>query len=155
MAFLYFLYFVNSNLKIQIIGAIGVAIVLFIWLFICQNMKNTGPPIKKIVLITTNDEKQQEWLCKNVRSFLIGKGTASSEVDIDLGNTKYSEYINNEHAVLNYSNGFWYIEDLNSQNGVGIKKYGEEYALKLKPKVAYKIDKGDVIYISKTKILVS
>lgn len=43
------------------------------------------------------------------------------EVDIDLSDVEYASLISKEHAVLNYSSGSWFIEDLESENGVGIK----------------------------------
>jgi len=50
--------------------------------------------------------------------------------------------------------GTWYLEDLGSVNGVGLRKKGEEYTLRLKPLTSYKIDEGDAIHISKARILV-
>jgi pSer/pThr/pTyr-binding forkhead associated (FHA) protein len=85
---------------------------------------------------------------------LVGKGTAANTVDIELGDTQYCEFVSNEHAVLNHIDGIWYVEDLGSLNGVGLKKRSGEYTLRLKPEVAYKIDEGDIIYISKAKIFV-
>lgn len=110
--------------------------------------------VKCFVLIAQNGEMEKEWHCEGVRSFLIGKGNILSDGDIDLSDSYYTDYISPAHAVLNYSQGYWYIEDLNSKNGVGIKKRGEEYALRLKPMTSYKIEQGDIIYISKAKLLV-
>lgn len=135
---------------------------LFIALFIFKKRepihevyKQKESTIRKYVLITRDGETEKEWSCKGVNSFLIGKGTISQSVDIDLSDTYYAQYISNEHAVLNFHDGYWYIEDLNSANGVGLKKRGEEYSLRLKPLTSYKIDEGDIIYISKVKILAS
>lgn len=156
---IYFLYFINKNVEIRVIGT-TVMILLFILWFYCErkNIKQQNvlyqSNIKKFVLITRDGEKEKEWHCEGVKSFLIGKSTINSEVDIDLTDTYYAEYISPNHAVLNYAEGYWYIEDLNSKNGVGIKKRGEEYALRLKPMTSYKIDEGDVIYISKSKLFV-
>lgn len=162
--FIYFLYFVNSDLVIKVIGTISLVLIALIWFLLEHNKGNmqiqkhaiepNEPSIKRFILITRDGEREKEWHCEGVNSFLIGKSTATQEVDIDLSETHYNEFISNEHAVLNYSNGYWYIEDLNSFNGVGIKKKGEEYALRLKPSVSYKIDEGDIIYISKAKLLV-
>lgn len=110
--------------------------------------------VKRFILITQNGEQEKEWHCEGVRSFLIGKSTANHTVDMDLSDSYYMDYISPAHAVLNYSQGYWYIEDLNSKNGVGIKKRGEEYALRLKPMTSYKVEQGDIIYISKVKLLV-
>jgi hypothetical protein len=159
-AFLYFLYFVNDDVVLKVVGTVIVAVPAGIWLFFEYRSKNYDykeeqeQPINKFVLMARDGEHEKEWHCSGATSFLIGKGTPAQDVDIELGDTHYCEYVSDEHAVFNHSGGFWYIEDLGSVNGVGIKKKGEDYALRLKPFVAYKVDEGDVIYISKAKILV-
>jgi len=110
--------------------------------------------ISCFVLLSTEGGFEKEWHVPGATSFLIGKGTVSNEVDMELGDTHFCEYISTEHAVLNFIAGCWYIEDLDSLNGVGIRKKGEEFALRLKPGVPQKVDIGDVIYISKAKIMV-
>jgi len=158
--FLYFLYFINKDVSIKFIGTIAIILLVSIWLLFEQERRKKNKKtyvkstIKRFILITSEGERDMEWHCEGVNSFLIGKKAGDQEVDIDLSDTKYSEYVSNEHAVLNYSGGYWYIEDLNSANGVGVKKKGEEYALRLKPMVSYKLDEWDIIYISKAKILV-
>ena len=156
---IYFLYFINQDIVIKVIGTTTILLLFILWFYyerkhIKQQNTLYQSNIKKFVLITRDGEKEKEWYCEGVRSFLIGKSTIDNEVDIDLADTYYMEYISPNHAVLNYAEGYWYIEDLNSKNGVGIKKRGEEYALRLKPMTSYKIDEGDVIYISKAKLFV-
>ena len=161
-ALIFFLYFVNTDMYIRVVGTIAALLIVVIWLLF--EYRRTRPmrvinmdyesSIKRFVLMTRDGDKEKEWHCEGVSSFLIGKSTIAGEVDMELGDTHYCEFISNEHAVLNYSDGHWYIEDLDSRNGVGIKKRGEEYALRLKPLTSYKIDEGDIIYISKAKILV-
>ena len=156
---IYFLYFINRNIEIRAVGTAAIILLFVLWFY--YERKNTNQQkntiyesnIKKFVLITRDGEKEKEWYCEGVQSFLIGKSSIDKEVDIDLSDTYYMDYISPAHAVLNYAEGYWYIEDLNSKNGVGIKKRGEEYALRLKPMTSYKIDEGDVIYISKAKLL--
>ena len=156
---LYYLFFINNDEIIRFIGTAAVILLVFIWIMADlkskKRLKNIleKSNIKKFVLITRDGEREKEWHCENCMSLLIGKGTLSNEVDIELGDTYYAEYISNEHALLNYSGGFCYIEDLESQNGVGLKKKGDEYAFRLKPHTAYKVDDGDIIYISKAKLL--
>lgn len=156
---LYCLFFINKSEVIKFAGTAAVILLVFIWIVIDYKSRNKiknnsdKSNIKKFVLITRDGEREKQWHCEGCISLLIGKGTLSKEVDIELGDTYYAEYISNEHAVLNYSEGFWYIEDLNSHNGVGLKKKGDEYAFRLKPQTAYKLDEGDIIYISKAKLL--
>ena len=156
---IYFLYFINKDIEIRAVGTAVIILLMVLWFY--YERRNTQKQnvlyqsnIKKFVLITRDGEKEKEWYCEGVNSFLIGKSTIDHEVDIDLADTYYAEYISPNHAVLNYAEGYWYIEDLNSKNGVGIKKRGEEYALRLKPMTSYKIDEGDMIYISKAKLFV-
>lgn len=156
---IYFLYFINKDIEIRAVGTAVIILLLVLWFYYeRRNIQKQNvlyqSNIKKFVLITRDGEKEKEWYCEGVNSFLIGKSTIDHEVDIDLADTYYAEYISPNHAVLNYAEGYWYIEDLNSKNGVGIKKRGEEYALRLKPMTSYKIDEGDMIYISKAKLFV-
>ena len=55
--------------------------------------------------------------------------------------------------MVNYVKGAWYIEDLESKEGLGIKKK-QNHALKLKAYTPCRIDKGDILYVSKIKLLV-
>jgi pSer/pThr/pTyr-binding forkhead associated (FHA) protein len=155
----YYLYFVNLDFNIKITGVF----ILLFESYILFHLKNkltkksiqsyVVPKIRKIVLVVQDEQGEKQWLCENAKAFLIGKGTDTQSVDIDLSDLQCNAYISQEHAVMNYANGYWYIEDLNSTNGVGLKKYDDEYAYKLKPFTSYKLDQGDVIYISKAKLL--
>jgi len=154
----YILYFVIDNLLIQILGTIGVILIIALWLFF--EFKRPKPKelptenISRFVLLSPDGEKEKEWHSGSANSFLIGRGTVASPVDIELGDSQHGDLIANEHAVLNFMDGTWYLEDLGSVNGVGLRKRGDEYTLRLKPLTSYKIDEGDTIYISKAKILV-
>ena len=161
--FAYILLFTNNNNAIKIIGAVTALLLIILWLiyelrFHGRNKTHRTvsytSEVSRFVLINTECGREKEWHVSGHRGFLIGKGTLNSQVDIELGDSHYSGYVSNEHAALNFSGGYWYLEDLNSTNGVGIKKAGEEYALRLKPEVLYKIDVGDIIYVSKAKIVV-
>ena len=111
-------------------------------------------PISCFSLISEAGGREKEWYVSGATSFLVGKSTADTEVDIELGDTQYSTYVSCEHAAINLVTGCWYIEDLDSENGVGIRRRNDEYVYRLKPGNSYEIDVGDVIYISKAKILV-
>ncbi|MDR1066644.1 MAG: FHA domain-containing protein [Clostridiales bacterium] len=158
--FIYFLYFINTDVTLQIGGAILVVLIIAAWLFFERRSTSYAykeeeeRDINRFALIAKDGEREKEWHCAGVSSFLIGKSTPAEDVDIDFSDTQYCELVSNQHALLNYSEGFWYIEDLGSVNGVGIKKKGDEYAMRLKPFVSYKVDEGDVIYISRAKLLV-
>lgn len=87
-------------------------------------------------------------------SLIIGKADRSQEPDIDLSDCEYSSFIYFQHAVLNFTLDQWYIEDLESQNGVKVKKVedGECYRVLHRP---CKVAAGDILYIANTKLLLT
>lgn len=68
--------------------------------------------ISKIELVNEENEIIRSWDIGERISFLIGKNGRSDEMLIDLSTSIYSKFIENEHAVLNYASGRWYVEDL-------------------------------------------
>jgi pSer/pThr/pTyr-binding forkhead associated (FHA) protein len=68
---------------------------------------------------------------------------------------EYASLISKQHAVLNHASGIWYLEDLDSRNGVGIKKQGTGGTKQLlENENPHKVDSGDMIYIANTRLLV-
>ncbi|CAH1189916.1 hypothetical protein PAECIP111893_00014 [Paenibacillus plantiphilus] len=110
--------------------------------------------ITKLVLLDEDSESIKEWFIQGEVSLLIGKTTGRSEVDIDLADTEYASLISTQHAVLNYTSGRWYIEDLDSRNGIGIRKSNRSSAVKLESDAPSLIETGDMIYIANTRMLV-
>jgi pSer/pThr/pTyr-binding forkhead associated (FHA) protein len=84
---------------------------------------------------------------------LIGKNSKENEVDIDLNDTDYASLVSRHHAVLNFAEGSWFIEDIGSVNGSGIKRTDESSKFKMEKGKPYKISSGDIIYIANTKLL--
>lgn len=85
---------------------------------------------------------------------LIGRNTASRLVDFDMSGAEEAGEIAGEHAVLNYAGGFWYLEVLDGTGRVGIRKDGDSMVYRLKAMTHYKVNPGDLIYISHEKIAV-
>lgn len=106
-------------------------------------------------IILKNDEGYdvKVWNINRKTSLLIGKNTVRKKVDIDMSDAIYSNLISRVHGVLNRINGIWYYEDLNSQNGSGIEKKEDNRKIKIKSNVPIKVEKGDIIYLATTKIL--
>ncbi len=52
-----------------------------------------------------------------------------------------------ERAVMNYSNGCWYIEDLDSENGTRLQRGGKGKKYKVSSREPCRIEQGDVIYL--------
>ncbi|MGE8000571.1 FHA domain-containing protein [Lysinibacillus sp. NPDC093190] len=118
------------------------------------NYKVTNNKIRKLVLLNDRGGEIDEWEIDDQTSLLIGKSSADNKVDIDLSGTEYESLINYEHAVLNNVSGVWYIEDIESVNGVGLKKAHKRVKNRIKHESPNPIGNGDTIYIANTRILV-
>lgn len=103
--------------------------------------------ISQISLLNKKGEPVNSWELYGRTSAVIGKDIGENKVDIDLSDNPYSSMIDVEHAVLNYADGNWYIEDLGSQNGLSIKKLGQSGVYKLSSLQPCKLDCGDIIFI--------
>ncbi len=153
---LYYIYFVNEdkNLKYIGYGLIAVALAfLGVRVFTLTRKANSKGGISKLILISEDGRSVKTWNIMGKVSFLIGRNTKDNEVDIDLSDAEYSELVSRQHAVLNFSEGKWYIEDVGSSYGSGLKKVDEE-KFKLDSERLYEIKSGDTLYIANTKILV-
>lgn len=104
-----------------------------------------------LALLDEDDEEITEWNIAGKISLLIGRDTVRENVDINLMNTAFAGMVDRQHAVMNYTAGQWYIEDLNSANGIRIqKKDGRVYEVSgTQPCV---VEKGDILYIGLTKL---
>lgn len=110
--------------------------------------------ITKLVLLDDEGESLKEWYIQGAISLVIGKSSTENEVDIDLTDVEYHSLISKEHSVLNYSNGSWYLEDNDSDSGVGVRKSGKRVTERVEIDEPYEIDSGDIIYIANTRLLV-
>lgn len=109
--------------------------------------------ISGIELVNEENEIIRTWDIGDKISFLIGKNTIDEQVFIDLNSSIYSTLIENNHAVLNYAAGKWYIEDLSSKCGVSIQKIDDNKKYKIVRDTPCELKKGDIIFISKVKLL--
>ncbi|MCE5170366.1 FHA domain-containing protein [Paenibacillus profundus] len=116
-------------------------------------LQEEGATIAKLVLLNEEGESVKEWYIHGETSLLIGKNSAQSEVDIDLSDSEYASLISKHHAVMNYASGNWFVEDLDSHNGVGIRQAGSRTASRLEVEEPYRIESGDIICIANTRIL--
>lgn len=153
----YYIYFINEENMIKISGYVAIAVfaafcIVKIVTVVLNNEKAVGG-VTRIVLVDDSGKSLRTWTIGNKISFLIGKSTKQNEVDIDLTSTEYSELISRQHAVLNYAEGTWFIEDLGSRNGSGIQRINETEKYKIESGKLYKLNAGDAIYIANTKII--
>ena len=109
--------------------------------------------IENIILKNSDDYDIKVWKIGRATSLLIGKRTPRNKVDIDVSEGVYSNLVSRAHGMLNRVNGVWYYEDLGSQNGSGIEKKDDRRKIKLKRNVPVKVERGDIIYLATTKIL--
>ena len=94
----------------------------------------------------------KSWELFDQVSLVIGQDVGENQVDVDLKDSVYASMIDVEHAVLNYANGMWYIEDLGSRNGVSVKKAGHNKEFKLGQTQPCKLDPGDIIFIGMARL---
>ncbi|CAM5203298.1 FHA domain [Lysinibacillus sphaericus] len=156
--FILYVFVMNQDFLLKIIIGSMLAIIIIAYGLIKYEAKETmyeytDTNIQKIVLLNERGAEVEEWLLNDKTSMLIGKSSSEQEVDIDLTGTEYESLINYEHAVLNCVSGMWYIEDIDSVNGVGIKKAHKRVKSSLKQENPYRLNSGDIIYIANTRIL--
>lgn len=134
----------------------GILAVLFfggVYLIFGPFKKKRYANIQRLILINGDGERDKEWVVAEGTSLLIGKNAPGHYVDIDLSGNRYEAFVAKSHAILNRIGAEWYVEDLDTVNGVGIKKSGTDYNYRIQPNRPYKIDIGDIIYIAKLRLL--
>lgn len=111
-----------------------------------------GP--KKLILLNEQGKPVKAWSLEGKTSLIIGKSGKNQELDVDLLDCEYSSFVDFQHAALNFCMDQWYIEDLESHNGVKIKKVedGECYRVLQRP---CKVMAGDILYIANTTLLLT
>lgn len=107
--------------------------------------------ITHLILKNESGYDIRTWAVGKANSLLIGK-TTRMRVDIDLTTTAYSSLISKNHAILNRTDNGWYLEDLGSRNGTGLKRYADNRKIKV-GNAPVKVQSGDIIYIATTAIL--
>ncbi|MCI7790069.1 MAG: FHA domain-containing protein [Lachnospiraceae bacterium] len=112
----------------------------------------TGNKINSIALIGEQGNILLEWSLAGKTSLVIGKGTDKEPVDIDLTETAMGQLVSKQHAVLNYTDNGWYVDDIDSKNGTRVKKRNQSALLDVKLVGAVEVEAGDIIYISNTML---
>lgn len=113
-----------------------------------QNRK----PATKLVLLNEEGMQLLQWSLENATSFIIGKSTEKAPVDIDLSVSAMAYMISKQHAVLNYTEKGWYIDDIDSKNGTRVKKASQNAIMDIKLVGAVEVEPGDIIYIANTML---
>lgn len=120
--------------------------------------ENTDDPsmsglITELVLLSEEDTELMAWNLYGKTAALIGRAGKGSEADIDLSSGPYASMVDKEHAVLNYSAGDWYVEDLGSKNGLSVKKGEDGKIYRLSADSLCKLEKGDCLYVGMNRLL--
>ncbi|HEY8464379.1 MAG TPA: FHA domain-containing protein [Bacillota bacterium] len=154
----YFIYFVNQNKSLKKAGLIGSVTLVVGYLIKISGSVNKYEQkydgIRKLILKDDDGRNVKVWNIENKTALLVGKKSRDNDVDIDLSDTQYAALVSKQHAVLNFSGNCWYIEDLGSTNGSGIKRFKDKTRFKLEQGKPYRLNIGDLIYIANIKILV-
>lgn len=113
-----------------------------------------GHKLHSLILLDGQEHPVKAWDLRGKTALIIGKAGQDKDLDIDLSDSEYSCFIDFQHAVLNFCMDRWYIEDLESHNGVKVKKVedGECYRIIHRP---CQVVAGDVLYIASTKLLLT
>ena len=112
-----------------------------------RTYENKRKEISEIQLFGEDNNITDTWDIYGKTSVVFGRDEREFQVDVNLKNTDYAGTIDGEHAVMNYSNGSWYIEDLDSQNGTRIQRGGEGKKYKVSSREPCKVEKNDIIYL--------
>ncbi|AOR24917.2 FHA domain-containing protein [Clostridium taeniosporum] len=139
---------------------LGLLIVFGIFVFINlykrihnQNDIEESNIINTIELVNEDNEIIKQWSIQDKISFLIGKNNGDNEAFLDLNESIYSTLVEDNHAVLNYAAGTWYIEDLSLDSGVCIQKIDDGKKYRIVKNTPCSLKRGDIIFISKVKLL--
>ncbi len=107
---------------------------------------------KKVVLINEEGQTLMEWSLERKTSLIIGKSADGEDVDIDLSGSAVAQMISKQHAVLNYTEKGWYVDDIDSKNGTRVKKLTQNSIMDVKLVGAIEVEAGDIIYIANTML---
>lgn len=109
-------------------------------------------PATKVVLLNEEGTSLAEWNLQRHTSLIIGKSSDKEPVDIDLSGSAVAQMISKQHAVLNYTEKGWYIDDIDSKNGTRVKKATQNAIMDVKLVGAIEVEPGDIIYIASTML---
>ena len=109
-------------------------------------------PVRELVLINEEGDVLFTWDIRGKTSLVIGKSTQKEPVDIDLSMSAMSQMISKQHAVLNYTNDGWCIDDIDSKNGTRVRKLSQNAIMDVKLVGSEQLAAGDIIYIASTML---
>jgi len=120
------------------------------YLLVKYAKKRPRSTLKRIQLLNEQEDVIKEWYIRDEQGLVIGKNFQNQLVDLDLTDADYAVLIEKQHALLNCVDGKWFLEDLGSRNGVGVKKVQAAYVQRLEREEVVPVESGDRIYIAKS-----
>ncbi len=111
--------------------------------------------IRELILLDENEKPVKAWDLAGKVSLVIGRDSPQEPVDVDLAECEYSALIDEQHAVLNYCMDAWYVEDLNSQNGIRVRKIDDGLCYRVMKSKPCRLAPGDIIFIANTMLLIT
>lgn len=150
-----YVYLENDTEKTVSLTVLGVIGCLFLILAVIDGTGIGRPKryasgrngISELQLLGEDNNITDTWDIYRKTSIVFGKDEGQNQVDVNLKNTDYAGTVDGEHAVMNYSDGSWYIEDLDSENGTRIQRNGEDRSYKISSREPCKVEKNDIIYL--------
>lgn len=109
--------------------------------------------VTELILLSEEDTELCIWDIYGKTAVVIGRDVKENSVDIDLNASPYASMVEIEHAVMNFSSGNWYIEDLGSKNGIQVKKAADDKIYRLSADTPCKVERGDILYIGLNRLL--
>lgn len=117
-----------------------------------EQYEKNRQPASRVVLLNEEGASLMEWSLQRQTSLIIGKSTDKEPVDIDLSGSAVAQMISKQHAVLNYTDKGWFIDDIDSKNGTRVKKASQNAIMDVKLVGAVEVERGDIIYIASTML---
>jgi pSer/pThr/pTyr-binding forkhead associated (FHA) protein len=119
------------------------------------NTEGTDYGVRELILLDENEKPVKAWNLAGRVSLLIGRDNPQEPVDVDLEECEYSALIDEQHAVLNYCMDAWYVEDLNSMNGIRVRKISDGLCYRVSRNRPCRLESGDMLFIANTKLLIT
>ncbi len=151
--------------RLEVMGGAGLAGAVWIFLAVRDRDERAGEKwkgeeesekkrrITEVVLLSEEDTERMVWNLYGRTAAVIGRDVGENQVDIDLSGSPYASMVEIEHAVLNFSGGNWYVEDLGSVNGLSVKKAGDGRIYQLSQDVPCRLEQGDCLYVDMNRLL--
>lgn len=129
---------------------VGISLVSWmVYLMVKYGKRRPKSKIKTIQLLNDQEEVVKVWYIRDEQGLLIGKNFQNQWVDIDLTDADYAVLVEKQHATLNCVKGKWFLEDLDSRNGTGIKTAKHPQVKRLADEEVVMVHPGDRIYVAK------